>query len=893
MNNTNHISDLETQEWLAALESLVEREGVERAKQLLDQVLAKAAESGVSAAAQLKTAYQSSFQSVNSSNYPGNLELEAKIDAAIRWNTVMLVNRATKKTGGIGGHISSYCSVATAYEVGLNHFFQGREGEFLGDFVYFQGHSAEGNYARSYLEGRMSAEQLDNFRQEVAGNGLCSYPHPWSMSDYWQFATVSLGLGQMQGSYSARFLRYLENRKLAETKDRHVWVFCGDGEMDEPEARASLCFAANENLDNLTYVINCNMQRLDGLVRSNYKIIEEFEGLFKGCGWNVIKAVWDSSWDKLFAKDQEGVLQAALNKLVDGDLQNFMAHGGAFFRENFFNKDPKLAALVSDLSDEELEQLGHAGNDPLKVYSAFDQAKKHKGQPSVVLLLGVKGFGLGNPAESKNVAHNAIDMNFEELKIFRDRFNLPLSDEQVENLEYYHPGKDSPEIQYMLEQRKKLKGFLPARFSDSEKLAVPDLANFDYMTKGSGDRELSTTMALGRIISHLLKDKTIGERIVPIFSDEARTFGMEGLFRQVGIYSPLGQLYTPEDKKQLAYYKEALNGQVLMEGITEAGCMASWIAAGTSYSTNNLPMIPMFTYYSMFGFQREGDLIWAAGDMRARGFLFGATAGRTTLRGEGLQHQDGTSLLTASSVPSCIAYDPAFAYELSIVVQNGLERMYQDQEDVFFYVMVMNEKYAQPAMPEDIDRVQNGVLKGMYLFQSSDIKSDKKITLWGSGAILRESIKAAELLANDFNISADVWSVTSYNELFREAKDLHRKHDLNFSAKSKPELSYLEQCVADMAGPIVAASDYVCAYPNQIREYVCAQDKLFTVLGTDGYGRSDTCEALRHFFEVDSYHIAYNAVVALAKSGELTDKEVKQAAKKYNINADKPNPVTV
>jgi pyruvate dehydrogenase E1 component len=873
-----HHDQLEIQEWLAALDAVIEREGVEQAKVILDQVLSKAAASGVPVASQLRTGYRDSFKA--SDSYPGDLALEAKIDAAVRWNSVVLVNRATQKTGGVGGHISSCNSVQTAYEIGLNHFFKGRKEGQLEDFVYFQGHSSESNYARSYLEGRLSAEQLDNFRQEIGGNGLSSYPHPWLMPNYWQFATVSLGLGQMQGTYAARFLRYLEHRGLADTKDRHVWVFCGDGEMDEPESRASLCFAANENLDNLTYIVNCNMQRLDGLVRSNFRIIDELEGLFKGCGWHVVKAAWNSAWDALFAKDHEGALRHALDQLVDGDLQNFIAHGGAYFREHFFNKDPKLAALVADMSDEQLSQLGFAAHDPIKVYSAFKEAKATKGKPSVILLLGTKGYGLGKPAESKNVAHNAIDMSFEDLKIFRDRFKLPLTDQQVENMDYYHPGDDSPEMQYMQERRQVLGGYLPARFNQSEKLSAPDLHTFDALLKSSGDRELSTTMALGRLISSLLKDPNIGARVVPIFSDEARTFGMEGLFRQVGIYSPIGQRYIPEDKQQLAYYKEAQNGQVLMEGITEAGCMASWIAAATSYSTNQVPMIPIFTYYSMFGFQREGDLIWAAADMRARGFLFGATAGRTTLRGEGLQHQDGNSLLTASSIPSCIAYDPAFAYELAVVVQNGLKRMYQDQEDVFFYVMVMNEKYAQPEMPTG---VEEGILKGMYRIQQADAAT---ITLWGSGAILRESLKAAELLKQDFGIQADVWSVTSYNELFRDA---HKKQRTQ-QRTQQVEASYLSSCLAQMQGSIVAASDYIYAYPNQIREYI---DKPFYILGTDGYGRSDTCAALRHFFEVDSVHIAYHAVLALVNEGKLSQQDLTNAKTKYRIDANKPNPATV
>jgi pyruvate dehydrogenase E1 component len=693
---TNNINDfdqlgleeLERQEWLAALDSLVEREGADRAKFILDQVLQKAANIGVPVATTaLRSGYRNSFSASQQPTYPGDVALEAKIEAINRWNSVMIVSRSRRKTGGLGGHISSCNSISTAYEVGLNHFFKGRTDSQLGDLIYFQGHSAEINYARAYLEGRVNLEQLDNFRQETGGKGLSSYPHPWLMPDFWQFATVSLGLGQMQGVYAARFLKYLENRGLQKTQDRRVWVFCGDGEMDEPESRAALCHAANEDLDNLVFVVNCNLQRLDGLVRSNYRIIDELEGLFKGCNWTVVKAVWNSALDPLFAKDKHGVLQKALDNLVDGDLQSLSAHGPAYIREHFFNQSPELAALVADMSDEQIDALGRAGHDRLKVYTAFDLATKNTKGPTAVLLMGVKGYGLST-AESKNIAHNQLEMGFEDLQKFRDRFELPISDEQIKNLEYYHPGENSEEVRYMHARRQVLGGYLPARFSQAPKLPVPDLSLFDALLHGSGDREMSSTMALARILSSLLKDKAIGQYVVPMFSDEVRTFGMEGLFRQVGIYSHVGQRYTPEDKTQISYYKEVENGQILMEGITEAGCISSWIAAGTSYSVNGLPMIPVFTYYSMFGFQRIGDFIWAAADMRTRGFLFGGTAGRTTLDGEGLQHQDGHSLVVASAVPTCIAYDPTFGYELAVIVRHGLQRMFYDQDDVFFYVMV-------------------------------------------------------------------------------------------------------------------------------------------------------------------------------------------------------------
>ncbi len=884
-NNHNDVDILETQEWLAALESLVEREGADRAKFILDQVLQKAAKAGVPVAStSLRTGYRSSFTPDQQAQFPGDIEIEEKIEAINRWNSLMIILRSRRKTGGVGGHISSCNSIATAYEVGLNYFFKGRTESQLGDLVYFQGHSSEINYARAYLEGRLDQQHLDNFRQEIGGHGLSSYPHPWLMPNFWQFATVSLGLGQMQGVYAARFLKYLQHRGLQNTHGRRVWVFCGDGEMDEPESRAALCQAANEDLDNLVYIVNCNLQRLDGLVRSNYKIIDEMEGLFKGCNWNVVKAVWDSSWDALFAKDKAGVLQKALDNLVDGDLQTLAANGPQYMREHFFNQSPELAALVADMTDEQINALGRAGHDRKKVFAAFDLATKNSKGPTVILLMGIKGHGLA-PAESKNIAHNQLEMTFEELQLFRDRFKLPISDEQIKNLDYYHPGNDSQEVKYMHARRHEMGGYLPARFSDAPKLPVPDLNVFDAVVQGSGDREISSTMALARILSALLKDKAIGQYVVPMFSDEVRTFGMEGLFRQVGIYSHVGQRYTPEDKAQISYYKEMPNGQILMEGITEAGCLASWIAAGTSYSVNALPMIPVFTYYSMFGFQRIGDFIWAAADMRTRGFLFGGTAGRTTLDGEGLQHQDGHSLVIASTVPTCIAYDPTFGYEMAVIVRHGLQRMFHDQEDVFFYVMAMNEKYVHPAMPEG---VEEGIIKGMYLLRSSVQTNKTNVNLFSSGAILREALAAAELLEHDFQISADVWSVTSFNELKRDAEQAARYNNLNLD--KAPKTSYLEQCVEKMSGPIVAATDYIRTYAEQIRGFVNTD---YHVLGTDGFGRSDTREALREFFEVNRYYIAYTAIVALVKRGDVAQEVAQQAKQKYNIDGDKPHPLTI
>jgi pyruvate dehydrogenase E1 component len=875
----------ETQEWLAALASLVEREGADRAEYILSQVMETAGEAGVSVLGQLKTPYRNSIPVDKQPAYPGDLALERKIEGINRWNAVIMVNRALKLGEGLGGHISSCNTLATVYEVGLNHFFKGRNKAHKEDLVYFQGHSSEINYARAYLEGRISQEQLDNFRRESQGGGLSSYPHPWLMPNFWQFATVSLGLGQLQGVYSARFLRYLEDRDLAKTKGRKVWVFCGDGEMDEPEARAGLCHAANEKLDNLVFIISCNLQRLDGLVRSNFKVMDEFEGLFKGCGWNVVKSVWGSEWDALFEKDTKGILQKALDELVDGDLQTLQANGGAYTREHFFGKSPELLELVADMTDEDIENLGRAGRDPLKVHAALDQASNAKnGKPTVVLLHGVKGDGLP-PAEGQNIAHNHLEMSSEDLKHLRDSFDLSITDQQIEDLDYYHPGNDSPEVKYMHQRREAMGGYLPARFTDAPKLDVPKLDSFSALLSSTGDRELSTTMALARIVSQLLKDKNIGKYIVPMFSDEARTFGMESLFRQVGIYSHLGQLYTPEDKKQLMYYKESEAGQVLMEGITEAGCMASWVAAGTSYSTSGVPMIPIFTYYSMFGFQRQGDFIWAAADMRTRGFLFGATAGRTTLNGEGLQHQDGTSLVSASSVPSCIAYDPTYHYEMAVIVQDGLRRMYQEQEDVFYYVMAMNEKYEHPAMPKG---AEEGILKGMYLLRKSELKkSAEKVQLLGSGTILREVLFAADMLEKDFNIKSDVWSVTSFNELQREAALIDRNNILHPS--KKPATSYVEDCLGDADTHVIAATDYVRAYPEQIRPFI---KNHYRVLGTDGYGRSDTRTRLRHFFEVDRYYIAYTTIASLVSDGRLDAKMATKAMKQYNIDPNKPHPVT-
>lgn len=881
----NDTDPTETKEWLDALASLIKHEGTERAQYILQRLAEKAASKGVEGfGAGVVTPYVNTISPEQQPDYPGDLKLEAMIDAVIRWNAIAMVVRAKKTAGGVGGHLSSFASIATLYEVGLNHFFHGQTKDNAGDLIYFQGHSSEGNYARAYLEGRLNEQHLINFRQEVGGEGVSSYPHPWLMPKFWQFATVSLGLGQLQAVYQAQFLHYLENRGLLKTTGRKVWVFCGDGEMDEPEAIAGLTLAAREKLDNLIFVVNCNLQRLDGLVRANSKIVQELEGVFRGAGWNVIKVLWDSHWDKLFAKDTSGALAKRLMECVDGDLQTAYVRGPAYMREFLFNTD-ELKALAADLSDDDIAALHRGAHDPIKVYAAYAAASQHKGQPTVILAQGVKGYGLGiTTAEGRNVAHNQLDLTEEEIKGLCKRFNIPCTPTEIADFGFLQLKKDSPELKYLHAQREKLGGYLPARFAESNSLAVPELSAYDAILQGSADRTMSTTMVLGRVLNVMLKDKTIGPRMVPIFSDEVRTFGLESLFRQVGIYSPVGQLYTPEDKEQFLYYHESKDGQVLEEGITEAGCMSAWIAAATSYSTNHFPMIPIFTYYSMFGFQRIGDLIWAASDMRARGFLIGATAGRTTLEGEGLQHQDGTSLLSASTVPSCRAYDPAFGYEMAVIMQHGLKEMVTDEKDVFYYIMAMNERYVQPAMPEG---VEDGIIKGMYLLKEG-AKGQQKVQLLGSGAILNEVIAAADLLKQDFNIDADVWSVTSFCELRRDGVAIERA---NMQApEKKPEQSYVERCLKDRAGPIVAATDYVRAYADLIRPYL---QRTYVTLGTDGYGRSDTRERLRHFFEVDRYYVAVAALYALSKDGVVPATLVTTAMKKYNIDPKKPNPVTV
>lgn len=876
---------VETKEWRDAFCSVLKREGKERAAFLLKQIEEEAEKKGViKGKAAVITPYINSIPKDEEPGYPGDLALEAELEALIRWNAIAMVLLAKKNHGGLGGHLSSFASIATLYEVGLNHFFKGKTKDQLGDLIYFQGHSAEGNYARAFLEDRIEEKALKYFRQEVKEEGLSSYPHPWLMPHFWEFATVSLGLGLLQGIYQARFLKYLDHRKLLADSGRKVFVFCGDGEMDEPESIAGLTLAAREKLDNLIFIINCNLQRLDGLVRSNYKIVQELEGLFRGAGWHVIKVLWDQKWDPIFAKDHHGALQKRLTEIVDGDLQTAHVKGGTYIREFIFNTD-ELKKLVEDLSDDDLSQLKRGAHDPIKVYAAYHAAINHKDQPTVILFQGVKGYGLGTKiAEGRNVAHNQLDLSEEELIAFRDRFKLPIDDKKLFNYEFYKPDKDNEALKYLHERRKALGGYLPERKVFSNPLTVPKLNTFESVLKGPKDRPFSTTMALGRILNILLKDKNIADRVVPIFSDEVRTFGLETLFRQVGIYSPVGQLYTPEDKEQFLYYHETKEGQVLEEGITEAGCMCSWIAAATSYVTNRLPMVPFFTYYSMFGFQRVGDLIWAASDMRARGFLIGATAGRTTLEGEGLQHQDGSSLLSASTFPSCRAYDPAFAYEMAVIIQHGLKEMFEDEQDVFYYIMAMNEKYSHPEMPKG---QEEGIIKGMYLLKEGGA-SKRKVQLLGSGAILNEVIAARDLLKKDFDVAANVFSVTSFSELRRDGQAITRSNML--TPDKKPKVTYLETCLKNHEGPVVAATDYVHAYADLIRPYL---NRTYVTLGTDGFGRSDTRENLRHFFEVNRFYIVIAALFALVKDGVLSSDAVKDAMKKYDIDPDKPNPISV
>ncbi|MBT3024202.1 MAG: pyruvate dehydrogenase (acetyl-transferring), homodimeric type [Candidatus Thiodiazotropha sp. (ex Lucina aurantia)] len=871
----------ETQEWLDALEAVLENEGVDRAHFLIERLVDKARRSGAYLPFSANTAYVNTIPVTKQQRFPGDRAMERRIRSFIRWNAMAMVVQANRISTELGGHISSFASSATLFDVGFNHFFHAPSKERDGDLIFFQGHSAPGVYARAYLEGRLSEEQLYSFRQEVDGQGLSSYPHPWLMPGFWQFPTVSMGLGPLMAIYQARFMRYLHDRGLLNTDERKVWSFCGDGEMDEPEALGAISLAGRERLDNLIFVINCNLQRLDGPVRGNGKIIQELEAVFRGAGWNVIKVIWGGYWDPLFARDKNGILLKRMEECVDGDYQAYKAKGGAYTREHFFGKYPELDDMVANMTDEDIWRLNRGGHDPHKVYAAYAEAMSHKGQPTVILAKTVKGYGMGVAGEGQNITHSQKKMGEAALKAFRDRFNIPISDDQIGAAPFYKPPTDSPEMQYMHQRRQDLGGYLPQRRTKVEPLQVPALDEFKTLLEGSGDRDQSTTMAFVRLLNMLVRNKTVGKQIVPIVPDEARTFGMEGMFRQLGIYSSVGQLYEPVDADQVMFYREDKKGQILQEGINEAGAMSSWIAAATSYSNHGISMIPFYIYYSMFGFQRVGDLAWAAGDMQARGFLIGGTAGRTTLAGEGLQHQDGHSHIVAGTIPNCVSYDPAYAYELAVIVQDGMRRMYQEQENVFYYITVMNENYLQPAMPEG---VEEGIVRGLYLLDTGG-KHKHRVQLLGSGTILREVIAAAELLEKEFNVSADVWSVTSFNELRRDGLDAERWNTLH--PQEEPKLSYVTEKLSGQKGPVVAATDYIRSYADQIRPFITTS---YSVLGTDGFGRSDMRSQLRKFFEVNRYYILIAALKALVDEGEIKSEQVSRVIKKYKIDPEKPNP---
>ncbi len=884
MADERDIDPQETREWIDALDSVFENEGIERGHYLIERLIDRARRSGAHLPYKATTAYVNTIRKSDEAPIPGEPGLEHRIRSINRWNALAMVMRANRHSKELGGHLSSYASIATMLEVGFNHFFHAPTPERGGDLIYFQGHSAPGIYARAFLEGRLTEDELNRFRREVDGGGLSSYPHPWLMPDFWQFPTVSMGLSPLMAIYQARFMKYAHARGLIDATDRKVWVFMGDGETDEPESLGAISLAAREELDNLIFVVNCNLQRLDGPVRGNGKIIQELEGGFRGAGWNVIKVIWGSEWDRLLAKDKNGLLLQRMEEALDGDYQNYKAKGGAYVREHFFGKYPELLQMVSDMSDDDIWRLNRGGHDPQKVYAAYHAAVNHKGQPTVILAKTVKGYGLGKAGESVNIAHQMKKPGREALVAFRDRYRLPISDEELEEAPFYKPADNSAELTYLREQREALGGYLPQRNRAAPALTLPSFEAFEGQTEGTGDREISTTMAFVRLLTAMTRDEHIGKHIVPIVPDEARTFGMEGLFRTLGIYAAKGQLYDPVDADQVMYYKEDAAGQILEEGITEAGGMASWIAAATSYSSHGVSMIPFFIFYSMFGFQRVADLIWAAGDSRARGFLLGATAGRTTLAGEGLQHQDGHSQLLASTVPNCRAYDPAFNYELAVIIHDGLERMIRDQENIFYYITVENENYAHPPMPEG---VREGILNGMYLFRSATSRAHR-VQLLGSGSILREVIAAADMLEADWDVGADVWSVTSWNELRRDGLDTERWNLLH--PEQAPRLSVVERSLGRQDGPVVAASDYMQVVADQIRPYV---PHRYSVLGTDGFGRSDTRAKLREFFEIDRRWIVIATLKTLADEGEVPASRVAEAIARYEIDTKKPNPVSV
>jgi pyruvate dehydrogenase E1 component len=883
------IDATETSEWLEAVDAVVEHDGPDRARQILARAVQRAELAGSGPIASITTPYVNTIPAAREAKLPDDPAVERRLRSIIRWNAMAMVVRANKVSSELGGHIASFQSLATLYEVGFNHFWHAPSDSHGGDLIYFQGHSSPGNYARAYLEGRLTEEQLDGFRQEVSRpGGLSSYPHPWLMPEFWQFPTVSLGIGAITSIYQARFMKYLAARGMAETDGRKAWAFIGDGEVDEPETMGSIGMAGREHLDNLIWVVNCNLQRLDGPVRGNGKIIQELEADFRGAGWNVIKVIWGSRWDPLLAEDHDGRLVKVMESCVDGEYQTFKSRDGAYVREHFFGRDPVLLDRVAHMTDEEIWLLNRGGLDQQKVYAAYHEAVQHTGQPTVILAKTIKGYGMGVSGEGQMITHQAKKMTEDALVAFRDRFELPLTDEQVRAAEYYRPPEGSPEMEYLRERRAALGGSLPVRRPKAEPMVAPELDAFKGQLEGTGDREISTTMAFVRVLAALLRDKKLGPHVVPIVPDESRTFGMEGMFRQVGIYSPVGQLYQPQDSEQLMFYKEDKHGQILEEGITEAGSISSFIAAGTSYSAHGVPMIPFYIYYSMFGYQRVGDLVWAAADSRTRGFLLGGTAGRTTLNGEGLQHEDGHSHVLFSVVPNCRAYDPAFAYEVAVIIQDGLRRMVAEQEDVFYYITLMNENYHHPAMPEGS---HDGILRGMYLLREGSVGRKKKVPrvqLLGSGTILNEVLAGAELLESDFGVAADVWSVTSFTELRRDGIEVERWNMLH--PLEEPRHAYVSSCLGNREGPVIASTDYIRAFADQIRQWVPGS---YRVLGTDGFGRSDFRHALRRFFEVDRHYVVVAALKELADSDAIERDRVREAIEHYGIDAEAPMPTTV
>ena len=883
MGRSDDFDPVESQEWQDAIQDVIERDGPDRAHFLLDRAVQAARAAGAMLPFSATTPYQNTIPTDDQPEFPGDLEIEGRIRSINRWNAMATVVRRNKVSSEYGGHIASFASSAAMYDVGLNHFWRARSATHGGDLVFFQGHVVPGIYARSFMEGRISAEQLENFRSEVNGGGLSSYPHPWLMPDYWQFPTVSMGLGPLMAIYQARFMKYMHSRGFIDMADRKVWCFLGDGEMDEPESLGAISLAAREKLDNLIFVVNCNLQRLDGPVRGNGKIVQELEGEFRGAGWEVIKLLWGRGWDDLLERDVTGRLRQLMDETVDGDYQTFKSKDGAYIREHFFGKYPETAAMVEDWTDDQIWDLRRGGHDAQKVYTAFKRATEVKGQPTCLLVKTVKGYGMGTAGEGQNTTHQQKKLAEDQLRAMRDRFKIPVSDEDLPKAPFVQ--LNNAQKAYLNDRRKALGGSFPVRhWRDAPKLEIPPLSTFDKELKSSGDREISTTMAFVRILTTLLRDKKIGKRVVPIVPDESRTFGMEGLFRSVGIYNPLGQTYTPQDRDQMSYYKESIDGQVLQEGINEAGAMADWIAAATSYSVHGEPMIPFYIYYSMFGFQRIGDLAWAAGDSRARGFMLGGTAGRTTLNGEGLQHEDGHSHILASTIPNCITYDPTFQHEVAVIVQHGLQRMFVDQEDVYFYITLMNENYAHPDMPMGVEQ---DIIRGLYRLEEVKKPGKKHVTLVGSGTILVQAMKAAAMLKEDFGVTAEIWSATSFNELARDGQDAARHNRLNPLAD--PQVPFVTEQLARSSGPIVVATDYMKNYGEQVRAFV-PEGRSFTVLGTDGYGRSDSRVNLRRFFEVDAAHIAAAAMVDLFKQGAVTRADLEKALKLYDIDGNKPNP---